>query len=64
LSSREFCARVNATANAPPIVVVSSADEAFEPNEHVACALRKPVNVAELRQAVSAQVTDDRRRRR
>ena len=56
LSGAGLCRRIRARANAPPIVVVSSADEAFESAEDIFAALRKPVDLSELQAVIGTHL--------
>jgi len=57
LSGAQLVRRLRNRPHAPPVVVVSSADEAFElAGDEVAAALRKPVDVAELRIVIAAEL--------
>ena len=52
LSGAGLCRYISARVNPPPIVVVSSAKEAFESTEDIAVALHKPVDPGELQSVV------------
>jgi CheY-like chemotaxis protein len=56
LSGARLCRRIRARPHPPPIVVVSSADEAFESGEDIVAALHKPVDVEELRLVVASEL--------
>ncbi len=61
LSGASLCRRIRGRAHAPPIVVVSSAREAFESGEDIAAALRKPVDPGELQLVVGSRLPRDAR---
>ncbi len=52
LSGAGLCRHINARADAPPIVVVSSAREAFESAADIVAALHKPVDPGELQAVI------------
>jgi DNA-binding response OmpR family regulator len=62
VSGAHLCRRIRARANAPPIVVVSSADEAFESAEDISAALRKPVDLGELQAVIGSRLPSEARR--
>lgn len=61
LSGAGLCRYISARADAPPIVVVSSAKEAFESTADVAAALRKPVDPGELQSVIGSWLPSDAR---
>lgn len=48
LAGASLCRMIRARNDAPPVLVVSSADEAFESGEDIVAALRKPLDPDEL----------------
>lgn len=56
LAGTPLCQRIRARRAAPPIIVVSSADEAFESGADIAAALHKPVDLEELRLVIASEL--------
>lgn len=56
-----LCRHINARADAPSIIVVSSAREAFESAAEVVAALHKPVDPDELRAVIGVWLTENAR---
>lgn len=61
LSGATLCRRIRGRVGAPPIVVVSSAQEAFESAEDIAAALHKPVDPGELQAVIGSRLPRDAR---
>jgi len=57
LAGASLCRTIRSRANAPPVVVVSSADEAFESGEDIVAALRKPLDADELIAVIERQLS-------
>lgn len=56
LSGAGLCRRIRERADAPPVVVVSSAPEAFTSAEDIAAALHKPVDPRELQAVIGTRL--------
>jgi DNA-binding response OmpR family regulator len=61
LSGASLCRRIRGRAHPPPIIVVSSAREAFESAEDIAAALHKPVDPGELQEAIGSRLPPEAR---
>ena len=56
LGGAQLCRRITRRRDAPPVIILSSADEAFETKTDAAERLRKPVDVRQLNAAIAAQL--------
>ena len=56
LGGAQLCRRIRRRPDAPPVIILSSADEAFEAEADAAERLRKPVDVRQLNAAIAAQL--------
>jgi DNA-binding response OmpR family regulator len=56
LGGAQLCRRIRRRPDAPPVIILSSADEAFVEEADAAQRLRKPVDLRELNAAIAAQL--------